>query len=169
MTCTDGADVKYWVAVAGQHGLDSLDGVIGSANKQRYVPCGDVVRAAADRRVNDTDFLPSGLGGDCLRRARAAGGVYDQRDAGSHSRQQHALQADPLYLLVGEHADEDDVGVRAHIRQIGDGLRAEFTDSAPLLDRSAECADLVAGLDEAAHHGCTHAARPDEPDLAHRG
>ncbi len=57
----------------------------------------------------------------------------------------------------------------ADVGQVGHRLCAEFTHSAPLLDRPPERADLVTGLDEPAHHRCAHAARPDEPDLTHRG
>ena len=88
----------------------------------------------------------------------------DEHRARPHRGQQNTFQADLLDLLVGEHADDDDVGVRADVGQVGHRLSAEFTDRSPLLDRPPERAHLMAGLDEAAHHGCAHAARPDEAD-----
>src|SRR6476659_8968617 len=165
----DCSHVKDGIAVAGEHGTGALDGVIGAADKQRHLPGGDVVRTAADRRVDHVDAMRPGLGRDALGRARASRGVDDQYRPRPHRRQQNAFQAHLLNLLVGEHADDDNVGGRPDVGQVGHRLRAEFAHCPPLLDRPAERADLVAGLDEAAHHGSAHAARPDEPDLTHRG
>ena len=97
-----------------------------------------------------------------------ARGVDDEHRVASHPGQQDAFQADLLDLLVGEHADHDDIGLSADVSQVGDRLCTEFTYGSPLFDRSAKRTDLVASLDEAAHHGCAHAARADEPDLGHR-
>jgi hypothetical protein len=70
-----------------------------------------------------------------------------------------------LDLLVGEHADDDNVGVRAHVGQVRHRLGAEFTHSSPLLDRPPQRTNLVACLDKSAHHGPAHAPGPDKPAL----
>ena len=53
---------------------------------------------------------------------------------GSHRGQQIAFQADLPHLVVGEHADDDNVGACSDVGQVGDRLRAEFAYGVPLLD-----------------------------------
>src|SRR4051812_25296645 len=127
------------------------------------------MRTAADGRIHHVDAMRRGFSSHTFGCPRAAGGVDDEHRFGPHRGQQNAFQADLLHLLVGEHANDDNVGVCTEVGQVGYRLRAEFTDGTPLFDRPAEGADVVACLDEASHHGCAHAAGPDEPDLAHLG
>src|SRR4029453_16579658 len=48
----DGPHVKEGGPITCQHRTDVLDGVVGAPDEQRYLPCRDIVRAAADRRVD---------------------------------------------------------------------------------------------------------------------
>ena len=125
------------------------------------------MRAAADRSVDHVDARAAG---DRLGGARASRGVDDEDRAGRHGGDEIAVQADLLHLLIGEHADDDGIGA------LGDGGQARSPRCAPnsltaraLLGGATERADLVAGFDEAAHHGRAHAARTDEADPRHRG
>jgi hypothetical protein len=127
------------------------------------------VWTSADRRVDHVDAVRPGLGGDALGGAGATRGVDDEHRFASHRGQQNTLQADLLDLLVGEYADDDDVGLGTDVGQVGYRLRAEFTHTPPLFDRSPERAHLMAGLDKATHHGPAHAPCADEPDPSHRG
>ena len=70
-----------------------------------------------------------------------------------------------MHLLVGEHADDDDIGA------VGDGPTRSVTGCAPnslIGSRFSSVrprrVHVVAGLDEALHHRGAHAARADEPD-----
>jgi hypothetical protein len=93
----------------------------------------------------------------------------DERGARRHRGCQVAGQTDLLNLFICEDAHDHHVGAVADRGQFGDVLRAEFAYGTALLIGSAERADVVAGLDETGHHGCTHASRSDEPDARHAG
>ena len=72
------------------------------------------MRAAADRRVDHGDAA----GGDRLGSARAACGVHDEDGIGSHRLDEAVPQTELLDLVVGEHTDDDDLGVFRHRGEI---------------------------------------------------
>ena len=85
-------------------------------DEQRHPPGGDVVRTAADRRVDDTSTC------DRLRRRsprRCAGFRWcavTSTAPGGIAATQIVVQADLPDLFVGEHAHDDDVGARRRRR-----------------------------------------------------
>ncbi len=94
--------------------------------------------------------------------------MNDERGAGGH-RGEHAGRTHLRHLLVGEDADDEDLGVPGDVVKSRDGLRAERRHRSTLLARPTQHADVIAGFDETRDHRAAHAARPDESDSCHRG
>ncbi len=160
-TCRTGS------AYALTDGFHARQGIVVAPDEQGQLACGDIVWAAAHRRVQDVDAAGAfrdGFGG-----ARAASGVDEQDRAGRHAREQVALEAHLLDLLVGEHADDHQFGTIADIGQPGDGIGAEFADRLAFLVGSTQCPHVMTGVDEPADHGSAHAPGPDHADPRHRG
>jgi hypothetical protein len=118
------ADVQDGVGVAGQRGADLLESGRGAAGEQGEAGGRDVVRAAADRGVDNRDPERGGASGDVLGGARAPGGVDHQDGALRHRVEQAAGQAGLLDLLVGEDADQDGDRAFGGFGDAGDGVRA---------------------------------------------
>ena len=98
------------IAVAGQHRPDPLDGVVGTADEQRDRPRGDVVRAAADRGVDDVDVPVTRAAIALVRSAGCRWCAGPAAAPGGIAASSAGVETHLLHLLVGEHADDDDVG-----------------------------------------------------------
>ena len=83
------------------------------------------MRSAADRRVDHGDAA----GGDRLGGTWAARGVDDEDGIGSQGCDEAVPQTELLHLVVGEHTDDDGLGVICHRGEIGNGLSAQILDS----------------------------------------
>jgi hypothetical protein len=159
-------DVQDGIAVAAQHRSQSCNDVIGASDEQGDPAGRDVVRAAADRRIDDIDSV--GTCGDGLDRFWARGRVHNQRRTRRHGRQQRAVQADLPHLFVGEYAEHHDIGLRPGLGHLADRANAQLLEVAALIGGSAHGADLMPGRYQAGRHGPAHPPRADEPDF-HRG
>ena len=70
--------------------------------------------------------------------------------------------------VVSEHAEHHDVGRAPASAASWTGVRTQLLEVMALLGRSAQCADVVAGLHKTRHHGAAHPPGSDEAD-PHRG
>ena len=162
--------VQDGVAVAGaQQGWTRSTASSDAADEQGHVARGDVVRAAADRRVDDVDA--AGVGRRSLSAVRGLPVVWMTSTAPGASRQRDRSQADLLHLLVGEHADDDRVSALGDARpDRSPAARPSSLTARALLDGSTERARRR-GLASTSRRtiGLPMRPAPTKPTSRHRG
>ena len=146
---------------ARQHGPDPRHRIVVAADEQRDPASGDIVRAAADRGVDDVDVrCPRGN-----RLVRCAGCRWCAVSAPhrpASGRQVTPSRQSLLDLLVGEDAQHHASARRRCRGEVGDRWRPSSATAAPLVLGATERTHLVTRVDEPAHHRGTHPARADE-------
>jgi hypothetical protein len=148
------------------HGLQVRPGPAGGdlipADHEDQPALDGVPRAAAHRRVQDTDVPPGRLGAEPPHERWRDHAVHGHDPAGAQAGQ------DPVHLLPIGHAHADDVGLPAKPGIGGAGgspvLHEPLQRPGPRLTHGYR----QPGTDEADRHPLAHLTQADKPDACHR-